>query len=38
MNKIIINPHFCSREEYLDLKQYLVSKSWDFREVQKDEN
>jgi len=32
MNKIIIDPHYCSREEYEELKKYLKNNCWDFRE------
>lgn len=31
MKKIIIDPHYCSREEYEELTEYLTSKSWDFK-------
>jgi len=34
MKKIIIDPHNCSREEYQELKEYLDSKSWDYKEVE----
>jgi len=30
MEKIIINPHNCSREEYGELKKYLNEQSWDW--------
>ena len=33
MNKIIIDPHYCSREEYQLLIDYLNIGSWDWREV-----
>lgn len=33
MNKIIINPHYCSREEYQELKDYLTRKCWDWQEI-----
>ena len=33
VNKIIINPHHCSREEYQELKDYLTEKTWDWQEV-----
>lgn len=33
MNKIIIDPHYCSREEYQELKDYLEEKCWDWQEV-----
>lgn len=33
MNNIIINPHYCSREEYQELKDYLTEKCWDWQEV-----
>ena len=35
MNRIIIDPHFCSREEYQELEDYLTQKSWDWREILK---
>lgn len=34
MNKIIIDPHYCSEEEYQELKNYLNKKVWDWEEVQ----
>ncbi len=33
MNKIIVDPHYCSREEYQELKDYLTDKCWDWQEV-----
>lgn len=33
MNKIIINPHYCSEEEYVDLKDYLNDNHWDWKEI-----
>ena len=33
MNKIIIDPHNCSREELQELQEYLTDKSWDWKEV-----
>lgn len=33
MNKIIIDPHYCSKEEYQALKDYLTEKTWDWQEV-----
>lgn len=33
MNKIIINPHYCTREEYQELKDYLTRKCWDWQEI-----
>ena len=33
MNKIIINPHYCSKEEYQELKNYLTHKTWDWQEI-----
>ena len=33
MNKIIIDPHYCTREEYQVLKDYLTDKTWDWQEV-----
>ena len=33
MNKIIIKPHYCSREEYQELKDYLTDKCWDWQEI-----
>ncbi len=33
MNKIIIDPHYCSREEYADLKEYLTRSCWDWQKV-----
>lgn len=33
MNKIIIDPHYCTREEYQELKDYLTEKTWDWQEI-----
>lgn len=33
MNKIMINPHHCSEEEYQELKDYLTDKTWDWQEI-----
>jgi len=33
MNKIIIDPHYCTEEEYQELKNYLTEKDWDWQEV-----
>ena len=33
MNNIIIKPHYCSREEYDELKRYLNNKGWDWQEI-----
>jgi len=33
MDKIIIDPHYCSREEYAELIKYLEDNCWDFRKV-----
>jgi hypothetical protein len=30
-DKIIINPHNCSREEYEELLSYLEDNCWDFK-------
>lgn len=30
MKKIIIDPHYCSREEYAELLFYLKENNWDF--------
>ena len=30
MNKIIINPHYCSREEYQELIDYLEEQCWSY--------
>ena len=32
MNKIIIDPHYCSKEEYEELINYLNDNSWDWKE------
>lgn len=29
--KIIIDPHYCSREEYKELEDYLDEKCWDWK-------
>lgn len=31
MNKITINPHNCSREEYQELLDYLEAQCWDYK-------
>jgi len=36
MNKIIIDPHHCSREEYQELKDYLEEKCWDYKEEEQE--
>ena len=33
MNKIIINPHYCTKEEYQTLKDFLTEDSWDWQEI-----
>lgn len=33
MNKILIDPHFCSKEEYLELLNYLDEEMWDYIEL-----
>ena len=33
MNKIIIDPHYCSIDEYDELKKYLTHYTWDWQEV-----
>ena len=33
MNKIIIDPHYCTREEYQKLKDYLTKQGWDWQEI-----
>jgi len=38
MNKIIINPHHCSKEEYAELKEYLNNKAWDYKEIKTDKD
>jgi hypothetical protein len=37
MNKIIINPRDCSKEEYQKLKDYLTANCWDWQEISKGE-
>jgi len=37
MKKIIIDPHYCSREEMQELKNYLDDQSWDYKEVEEEE-
>ena len=36
MRNIEINTHNCSREELAELKAYLDSKCWDYKEVEKE--
>jgi len=31
MDKIIIDPHHCSAEEYVDLQDYLTDNHWDWQ-------
>lgn len=31
---ILINPHFCSLEEFKELIEYLHEKKWDFKFVE----
>ena len=31
MNKLIIDPHNCSRDEFAELKEYLDDKCWDYK-------
>ncbi len=33
MNNIIINPHYCTREEYQKLKDLLTEQCWDWQEI-----
>lgn len=33
MNNIIIDPHYCSADEYQVLKDYLTEKTWDWQEI-----
>jgi len=35
MNKIVIDPHDCSREEYEELREYLNNSCWDFYQLHK---
>lgn len=37
MDKIIINPHNCSREEFKELIDYLENNCWDYRIIENDE-
>ena len=32
MNLIVIDPHYCSREELKELQDYLDEQCWDWRE------
>jgi len=32
MKMIVINPHYCSREEREELEEYLESQCWDWQE------
>lgn len=34
MNKIIIDPHYCTQEEYQDLRSYLIDNNWDWKIVE----
>lgn len=38
MKKILINPHYCSREEYKELIDYLEEKCWDYRILKEGED
>lgn len=31
MDRIIIDPHYCSREDYNELLEYLKENYWDFK-------
>ena len=33
INAIVINPHYCTQEEYQELKDYLTKEGWDWQEV-----
>jgi len=33
INHIIINPHYCTREEYKELLDYLNNNNWDYKEL-----
>lgn len=33
MNTILIKPHYCSKGEHSELKNYLENESWDFKEI-----
>ena len=33
INTIIILPHYCSKEEYQELKDYLTEKCWNWQEI-----
>jgi len=35
--KIIIDTHYCSREELAELEEYLEEKCWDYRTDGKEE-
>ena len=37
MEKIIIHPHYCSREEYQELIEYLKKNCWDYKQEKWDE-
>lgn len=36
LKRIIIDPHYCSREEYVDLIDYLKDNSWDYKEIERE--
>ena len=36
MKKIIIDPHYCSREEYIELTEYLNNKCWDWKKFDRE--
>lgn len=31
MQKVTIDPHYCSREEYQELLDYLKNNCWDYK-------
>jgi len=37
MNKIIIDPHYCTREEHEDLIAYLDEQRWDWKEIKEEQ-
>ena len=36
IRKIVIDPHFCSRDEYGDLITYLEDNCWDYKFTEKE--
>ena len=38
MNKLVIDPHYCSREDYKTLIDYLDENHWDYKIIEEPDN